>query len=106
MISHIAPTALVICICSLIVHLPFFVWRSVLKNRSGPRLIAYSSFSLALVIGLGLIGFVAGFFGPIEHSSSSQGPLLGIFITGPLGAITGVLVAWIWFYARRNARNI
>lgn len=48
---------------------------------------------------LGGIGFAGGFFGPIIFTpESNQGPLLGIFITGPigaiLGAIIGVLVGW------------
>ena len=52
---------------------------------------------------LGLIGFAAGFFGPlILTPEANQGPLLGIFITGPLGAalgaIIGALVTW-----RRNS---
>lgn len=41
------------------------------------------------VIG-GLIGFIGGFFGPIIFQPNSpQGPLLGIFITGPLGVVIG-----------------
>jgi hypothetical protein len=48
---------------------------------------------------LGGIGFVGGFFGPMLLTpDANQGPMLGIFITGPLGAILGVpvgaLVAW------------
>ena len=39
---------------------------------------------------VGGIGFVAGFFGPIIFTpESNQGPMLGIFITGPLGFIVG-----------------
>jgi Na+/H+ antiporter NhaA len=39
---------------------------------------------------LGGIGFAAGFFGPMVFApTSNQGPLLGIFITGPLGFILG-----------------
>jgi hypothetical protein len=42
---------------------------------------------------VGGIGFVAGFFGPIIFTpEANQGPLLGIFITGPLGFIFGALV--------------
>jgi hypothetical protein len=38
----------------------------------------------------GAVGFSAGFFGPMIFSpSANQGPLLGIFITGPLGLIFG-----------------
>ena len=41
---------------------------------------------------LGGIGFVGGFVGPIIFTpESNQGPLLGIFITGPLGFVLGAL---------------
>jgi hypothetical protein len=48
---------------------------------------------------LGGIGFIGGFFGPMIFApEANQGPLLGIFITGPLGAILGgiggALVGW------------
>ncbi len=40
---------------------------------------------------LGGMGFCAGFFGPmIFDPGANQGPLLGIFITGPLGFFLGV----------------
>ena len=40
-------------------------------------------------IGLGLIGLVGGFFGPLLLTpEANQGPLLGIFITGPLGVLS------------------
>jgi hypothetical protein len=50
-------------------------------------------------LGIGFVCFAAGFFGPIIFApESNQGPLLGIFITGPLGAVAGAiigaLVAW------------
>ncbi|HEY4366814.1 MAG TPA: hypothetical protein VGN07_06225 [Steroidobacteraceae bacterium] len=42
---------------------------------------------------LGGIGFAAGFFGPIAlNPEANQGPLLGIFITGPAGALAGYLL--------------
>jgi hypothetical protein len=42
---------------------------------------------------IGGIAFAAGFFGPMILSpESNQGPLLGIFITGPLGLVAGFLV--------------
>ncbi|MEZ6189960.1 MAG: hypothetical protein R3C45_01550 [Phycisphaerales bacterium] len=41
---------------------------------------------------LGTVGFVAGYFGPIYISENSpQGPLVGIFMTGPLGFLFGLL---------------
>jgi hypothetical protein len=38
----------------------------------------------------GAVGFLAGFLGPIVlNPEANQGPLLGIFITGPLGLLFG-----------------
>ncbi|MBV6417689.1 MAG: hypothetical protein CMLOHMNK_02435 [Steroidobacteraceae bacterium] len=46
---------------------------------------------------LGLAGFAGGFFGPmVLDPSANQGPLLGILITGPGGALAG-LVAGLAF---------
>jgi hypothetical protein len=40
----------------------------------------------------GVIGFVGGFFGPMLLApDANQGPLLGIFITGPGGVVVGAL---------------
>jgi len=52
--------------------------------------------SLGAVVA-GLIGLCVGYFGPIIfHPESNQGPLFGIFISGPLSAILGFIggVAW------------
>ena len=61
---------------------------------------------LALIGGLvlGGIGFAAGFFGPIILTpSANQGPLLGIFVTGPLGFVLGTVIGWL--YARYRTRG-
>lgn len=42
---------------------------------------------------LGAAGFAAGFFGPIAlNPSANQGPLMGLFITGPGGALLGAML--------------
>jgi hypothetical protein len=47
--------------------------------------------AMAPALLLGGIGFAAGFFGPMIFSpGANQGPLLGIFITGPLGFLAGL----------------
>lgn len=52
-------------------RLPFFVWPLV----------------------LGVAGFTAGFFGPIAFlPDSNTGPLIGIFMTGPGGAVLGLVM--------------
>lgn len=67
---------------------------------------AQDTTSVAVMAGLGALvlgglGFVAGFFGPmILAPEANQGPMLGIFITGPAGAAIGAIVgAW---YAKRR----
>jgi zinc transporter ZupT len=43
-------------------------------------------------VGLAIVGFVSGFVGPALLSDSGQGPLLGIFLTGPAGAALGCVI--------------
>jgi len=51
---------------------------------------------------IGAIAFSAGFFGPIVLTpDANQGPLLGIFITGPLGLLAGL----VWGIARAVRRG-
>ncbi|HZZ28406.1 MAG TPA: hypothetical protein VFE46_10430 [Pirellulales bacterium] len=46
---------------------------------------------------LGSISFAAGFFGPIIFMpESNQGPLLGIFITGPFGFLVGCILGAVY----------
>ncbi|MGH3055198.1 MAG: hypothetical protein ACRDL7_09505, partial [Gaiellaceae bacterium] len=58
---------------------------------------------LALRGGLivGAIGFAIGFFGPLIWApGANQGPLLGIFITGPIGFVAGAALGWLYARAR------
>ena len=49
----------------------------------------------------GAIAFVGGFFGPMIFApGANQGPLLGIFITGPLGFLLGAVGGGIYWFAR------
>jgi hypothetical protein len=49
--------------------------------------------ALRWVLIVGAVGFAAGFLGPITFNpEANQGPLLGIFITGPAGAFLGLLL--------------
>lgn len=53
--------------------------------------------SLAFRYGLvaGGIGLMLGYVGPILLTQSNQGPLLGIFITGPIGFLIGFVIGAI-----------
>lgn len=49
------------------------------------------------VLALGATGFLAGFFGPmILNPQANQGPLLGLLITGPLGAAAGAVLGLLF----------
>ena len=59
-----------------------------------------SAFRGALIVGG--IGFCAGFFGPMVFApDANQGPLLGIFITGPLGALLGAIGGIVYAKSQR-----
>lgn len=75
------------------------VWR---KMGAAPDTLVERMTSGAMT--LGAIGFVAGFFGPLIFSpESNQGPMLGLFITGPLGVVFGAVGgAVVWRVRRRG----
>jgi hypothetical protein len=78
----------------------WYVWRKLATSPHG----AISSILLGAVL-LGGIGFTAGFFGPIIFMpEANQGPLLGIFITGPLGFVVGGISGFV-YWAVRNRRS-
>jgi hypothetical protein len=53
---------------------------------------------------LGLVGFVCGFIGPMVFApDANQGPMLGIFITGPGGALLGAILGMVVGAARPPA---
>jgi hypothetical protein len=68
---------------------------------SGHPIVA--KWALGLGAAIGGIAFLAGFAGPIVLTPDSpQGPLLGIFITGPLGFIVGVMLGLVIGITRQN----
>jgi hypothetical protein len=77
-----------------------YVWLHTASVQAG----LISSIVLGAVI-LGGVGFTGGFFGPIIFMpGANQGPLLGIFITGPLGFIFGAVGGAIYWFARGRYR--
>jgi len=48
-------------------------------------------------LSLGVVGGAAGFFGPmLLNPDANQGPMLGLFITGPGGAIAGAILGFLF----------
>ena len=81
----------------------WYIWK---KLGSGPEGLISSA-----LVGAGLlggIGFCVGFFGPIIFIPyANQGPLLGIFITGPLGFLLGAAsgVVYCLVKGRKSTRE-
>ncbi len=76
----------------------WYVWRKLGSTQEG----LVSSTLLGAVV-LGAIGFCAGFFGPIIFApGANQGPLLGIFITGPLGFLLGAVAGFLYWLVYRK----
>ena len=75
-----------------------YVWA---RTRSGAA--TWIASVLYGAIMLGAIGFASGFFGPmILAPEANQGPLLGIFITGPLGMVVGAVGGLVYALAWRK----
>jgi hypothetical protein len=80
--ESIVEIALLILVLAVLLNYGVFGqrWRGVVRRAIRPALI------------LGGLGFAAGFFGPmILKPDANQGPLLGIFITGPAGFLVGLV---------------
>ena len=82
------------------------VARYIWKRPDGPLLPEGVGGSVAIgAVSVGAVGFLGGFIGPILlMPEANQGPLLGIFFTGPLGVVIGAIgggLLAVW--RRRNS---
>jgi hypothetical protein len=79
-----------------------FMWS---RTEPAPRTLVSSVLCGALV--LGATGFAAGFFGPmILAPDANQGPLLGLFITGPGGTMIGAVGGFLYWSRWRRATRV
>jgi len=79
----------------------WYVWARMMISHDSP----VSSMLVGAFV-IGSISFLAGFIGPIIFlPGSNQGPLLGLFITGPLGFVVGLVVGLLWWRHRRSKTN-
>jgi hypothetical protein len=64
------------------------------RSESRPSILGWA-------LALGGAGFAAGFFGPIAlNPEANQGPLVGLLITGPFGALGGLVLGTLFRYLR------
>lgn len=79
-----------------------FIWK---KTGELPNNLAVHIIKGGLITGA--VSFAIGFFGPIIFTPESNlGPLLGIFITGPVGFVVGLLIGAVYWYVRVRKRMI
>lgn len=78
-----------------------YVWRQTASASATSQGLVISVLLGAATIGG--VGFAAGFFGPMIFAfGGNQGPLLGIFVTGPLGVLAGAVGGAIYWLLRRG----
>ena len=62
------------------------------------------AYGIAGAVIVGFPSFLAGFIGPIIFTpEANQGPLLGMFITGPAGAVVGFIAGAL--FSQRHKRK-
>lgn len=80
----------------------WFVWVKTAAIINSP----ISTILLGAVL-VGGIGFIGGFFGPMIFApDANQGPLLGIFITGPAGFVVGGSIGFIYWTIKGRNKEI
>jgi hypothetical protein len=76
-----------------------YTWRRTDDARDGGVL----AMTLGGALIVGGVGFVGGFFGPMIFApDANQGPLLGLFVTGPLGFLLGGAGGFVYGLVRRS----
>lgn len=96
--DHILTASVLSWVCA--VFAGWSTWQ-VARVILGPEGVFLCALFGALLVGA--IGFAGGFFGTaflMPHSN--QGPLLGIFLTGPVGCLLGAVGGGLYGLARRK----
>jgi hypothetical protein len=82
----------------------WYVWTHRRWSRGGGTDSATMSNVINGALVVGAIGFCGGFFGPMIFApEANQGPMLGIFITGPLGVLAGAVGGFVYALTQRRS---
>jgi hypothetical protein len=91
MLVMIVPSLVVQAVCIAIGYMVYAGIRFSGYQISLP-LPQYTAWLVGWVLATSFVGLIAGFFGPLLFlPGANQGPIVGIFFTGPLGAIAGLI---------------
>ncbi|MDP3392654.1 hypothetical protein [Sediminibacterium sp.] len=72
-------------------------------NKTDQLRDSFATYCLMGGLSVGGVGLLGGFLGPmIFMPESNLGPLLGIFITGPIGFLIGFLGGWIYWEIKKK----
>jgi len=87
-------------LASILIALPFayFTGRATWRLLSGNEMSTWF-YCLSGALLVGAVSFTIGFVGPmLVAAGGNQGPMVGLFITGPIGTIVGAIAGFS--YAR------
>jgi uncharacterized YccA/Bax inhibitor family protein len=78
-------------------------WVALFYQREESRIRINLTFRGGIIVGG--ISFLAGFLGPIILTSqANQGPLVGIFITGPVGFVLGIIAGYSYALIKHRGK--
>lgn len=96
------PTLLAIVMTFFLAAILWLPGRAKHHGPHSPSLLHYLGRAAFLIMAMALLGFLIGFIVPVVEHEGSQGPLLGVYLTGPLGALLGLLANVWWLYRQRR----
>ncbi len=96
-------TMVAVLLVSLMPLLPWLSIYAIVRHGPFPNRWWKGENALGFGLFVGIVAFALGFFGPMVLApGANQGPMLGIFITGPAGLALGL----VWGMIRAMRRRI
>ena len=90
-----------VLVCVALGVLAYFLVRRQ-RRRGLESLPRYCAYLILAVLATSFLAYTAGFFGPLLLLPGDPLPFLGIFLTGPLGALVGLIAFLIFAFVWRR----